>query len=147
MLPNYKDIIAIAGKPAWYDEYGVPRYCPFAPAECGVYISAAALLLIQCQNCQQKFKVAATWNSTDDMMEVIRASISRGTGHWVGTPTPKEPYLESAPSYGDPPIHNCVGDTMTSETLRVLELWNSDHWDWERKEEVEEKMNKKLEGM
>lgn len=25
--------------------------------------------------------------------------------------------------YGDPPAHDCVGDTMNSEPVRILEFW------------------------
>lgn len=58
MLTNYRDIIALAGEPKWYDEHGVPRYSEFHPNECGVYIKAVALLEIECQDCEKHFLVA-----------------------------------------------------------------------------------------
>ena len=43
--------------------------------------------------------------------------------------------------YGDPPRHHsenqCIGDTMNSEPLRILQFWKRDGGEWERMNEYE----------
>jgi len=45
--------------------------------------------------------------------------------------------------YGDPPQHGCVGDTMNSVPIRVIEFWhrNAQTYDWERRSELEIEMD------
>lgn len=149
MLTNYDDIIKNAGEPSWYDEYGVPRYCPFAPKECGVYINAVTLFIIECQDCRERFNVATVWNNTFPFMEQLRLAQERGESTWsIGWE--KEPPLKHAPSYGDPPRHDCsggAGEVMSSNTVSVIELWVQENFDWVRKEEIKTEWNKQLHGL
>lgn len=150
MLPNYKDIIDKAGEPLWWDEYGVPRYCTFHPDECGVYIDTATLLIIECQSCQTRFRAATVWNSTSQLMERLRLDNMTGSHSWQGEPIATGPYLGLAPHYGDPPRHNCSGggETMSSNTIAVAELWNQDEkWEWVRLQDIEQKWNRQLQGL
>ena len=148
MLIDYSDIIEKIGEPIWYDEYGVPRYCVFEPKQCGVYITAAVLLTIECQSCKERFHVATTWDNTFPFMEQLRHADEKGESTWdVGWQ--KNPQLEYVPSYGDPPRHNCSGggNTMSSDTISVIELWVQENWNWVRKEEIEQRWNGQLQGL
>lgn len=116
MLPDYKDIKSrITEEPAWYDENGVPRYGDFVPENIpNIYANHCALLRIACQDCGAKFKVAMNdgiWNSKEF--------------------NPKQLH------YGDPPRHNCVGDTMNCDDLDVLEVWCKQNHGWVRVPELE----------
>ena len=148
MLTDYRDIIEKIGEPIWYDEHGVPRYCVFEPKQCGVYITAAVLLAIECQSCGERSHVATVWNNTFPFMEQLRHAHEKGESNWNIGFQDKVP-LEHAPSYGDPPRHNCSGggDTMSSDTISIIELWVQEDWDWVRKEEIEKKWNKQLQGL
>jgi len=120
MKIGYRDIKDKLGEPKWYDEHGVPRYCKFAPGECGVYIDQAVLLEISCQNCCEFFEVAVTRDTRGGENEPL--------------------YF----NYGDPPNHGCVGDTMSSETHRVLQFWASGRNDWKRSRRKEWGANRSL---
>jgi len=118
MRESYDDIRSrIAESPVWYDQNGAPRYGTFTYKGCpNVYAVEIVLLRIACQACGQQFDV-----------EMSGDIFSR-----LGNP--KELH------YGDPPIHECVGDTMNCDDLAVLEVWyRSGTGDWER--------HSKLEGM
>lgn len=130
MHESYLDIMdKIDEKPLWWDEAGVPRYCEFHPRKCNnVYINEAALVLIQCQNCGQEFRVALTHGPMEDLYSIVpNLSIARRI-------------RTSRLHYGDPPNAGCcpAGVTMNSIPLRVLEYWNTkDHFEWERDEAFE----------
>lgn len=124
MLNDYKDIRdRIPEPPRWYDEYGVPRYCEFAPGETSnVYAGEAVYFEIACQACGHRFLVAETSGSGDRLANAIRSGDL---------------------SYKDPPNIGCCpgGPTMMSETLRVLEYWRRDqstNFAWRRDRAVEE---------
>lgn len=123
MHESYDDIKQKLGQPQWWDENAVPRYCDFHPKRCGVYIDRAVLMAIDCQGCKLQFRVAMTWSQTAEFMESVR------TGKPCWTSEPKSGW---APWYGDPPAHGCVGDTMSSGTVEVLEVWQRPGADWER---------------
>ena len=120
MLPSYDDVKLLFGKPRWYDEHGVPRYCDFHPDKCGVYNVYVALCLIGCQSCKKTFLVAVERDSEKSMW-----------GHPIELPTPTS--VRSF-HYGDPPHHGCVGDSMNCETRAIKEFWEipSGAWAWQR---------------
>lgn len=134
MHTNYDDIIKkIAEPPQWWDEFAVPRFCPFNPQRVAdIYANEAALIEIACQNCGTHFMVAV---SNDYAMESVRMhskinrsaladSIQRRTLHW-----------------GDPPNTSCcaVGASMNCEDIRVVEFWRRgyDDMEWKRVPEYE----------
>jgi hypothetical protein len=114
MHENYEDITSrIAEPPTWYDQNGTPRYGPFHPKRCpNIYADQVALLEIACQRCGQTFQVE------------IHSSIF------------EELHPQKA-HYGDPPIHDCVGDTMNCEDLAVLQVWHRFEGEWIRRPELE----------
>ncbi len=115
MKENYKDITSrIACEPRWYDLNGTPRYDEFHPDYCpNIYADQVFLLLIACQSCKEEFEVE------------LHAGVFDKVKH------PKKLH------YGDPPAHNCVGDTMNCEDLEVLQVWYRPSDTWERKRELE----------
>lgn len=120
MLRDYRDIRQRLGDPLWWDDNGVPRYDAFAPGLCGVYDRYIAFNLVGCQGCDRQFKITAVITSID----MARDKVTLPTEHSVGSF-----------HYGDPPAHGCVGDTMNSVPLRVLEFWQKadpDRFEWRR---------------
>jgi len=124
---NYTDITSrIAEPPTWYDQNGTPRYCKFSPDKCpNIYSRTVVLMRIACQNCGKEFDVemhAGMWDHRRD-------------------------HPPSKWHYGDPPVHDCVGDTMNCEDLEVLEVWhkNSDSIDWKRITDFEHKVEDSVE--
>ena len=119
MFQHYKDILArIAESPRWFDEQGVPRYCPFTPgAIANIYAHECALLEIACQGCGKSFIVAID---------------QKGANEAIAMPGQNVPWQKLADlirsqkiEYSDPPNVECCGDgpSMTSVTKRVLEYW------------------------
>lgn len=118
MRSNYNDIISrINEPPKWYDQNGTPHYDDFHPDLCpNIYAHHVGLFLIACQYCEKKFKVES---HSDIFSSQLRVPPSK----W---------------HYGDPPIHDCVGDTMNCEDVAVLEFWKREGvGDWERMPELE----------
>ena len=108
MNQEYHDITSRLGEPIWYDECGVPRYDPFEPGMCNnIYANEAALLWIACQDCGKRFCVALSTMGWRRKRAGIARSIAERMIH-----------------YGDPPHHDCIGDTMNCEDIRVLEYWH-----------------------
>lgn len=109
MKADYMDIRSkVAGDPTWWDENGVPRYCPFGPHHVAdIYCDEAALVEVACQSCGHRFCVALTRGRRHNLADQIR--------------------LRQA-EYGDPPNTGCcaAGATMNSVALRVLEYWCRD---------------------
>lgn len=107
MKQRYSDITSrIAESPAWWDEYGVPRYGAFTPyARADIYADECALLMISCQECGKEYRVAVTRRDY-----AMAAQIRERTLH-----------------YGDPPracSDPCLaGASMGSISRRVLEYW------------------------
>jgi hypothetical protein len=117
----YKDILdRIDEPPAWFDDYGVPRFGNFSPRCLGnIYASEAALAEVSCQWCGRMFKVALTEAFTSKRLG-LRDEIRLGRVH-----------------YGDPPNVNCCagGASMNSVLHRILEYWSRDYevsMDWQR---------------
>lgn len=110
MHHDYSDIMSrIPEQPAWYDQNGVPRYGNFAPEMCpNIYADTIVLLAIACQACGQPFQVELSYDAFDNLRY-----------HERGAEVPKPKEWE----YGDPPVHGCVGDTMNSVPIAVLECW------------------------
>ncbi|KKL96410.1 hypothetical protein LCGC14_1844770 [marine sediment metagenome] len=121
MEASYEDITSrIKDKPKWWDANGVPRFDKFTPDQCpDIYAKEVVLLKIACQSCNKRFRV-----------ELHGGVFSRI----------KHPHKLH---YGDPPRHmidgiGCVGETMNSDALAVLEVWHKDSMlEWERLPELE----------
>ena len=116
MKTIYSDIRErIAEEPSWYDENGAPRYGKFTPRQCpDIYANVVVLMKVACQFCEEQFQVqmSSGW-STFHKLPPRR---------WC---------------YGDPPIHDCVGDTMSCDGVVVLEVWKRDKFEWEQHSELE----------
>ena len=124
MLCDYKDIKdKIDEEPKWYDEKGVPRYCEFDPDKVNdIYAREVILLLIECQSCNQKFKVAIS----QDKMGIHKLNSFKD---WD--------YIH----YGDPHRHDDnIGETMNCLDLEILEYWEQGKTEWNRLEEYEDKL-------
>jgi len=123
MHTNYLDIRGRLGKPTWWDEYAVPRYCEFTTdriANTGA--RQCALVEIACQSCGHKYQVAVSSRVTD--------------------PYPLSTLIEQRwMNYGDPPNYCCfMGASVNSIPLRVLEFWiihSATGMGWERFEKYE----------
>lgn len=131
MKTDYSDILKRLGEPLWWDENGVPRYEPFSPELCRPYTKYVALLLISCQDCGRRYKVAVSYND-------MRISEIEQLGYKFELPTKESPgFFE----YGDPPFHlddDCwAGYCMLSNTLQILEFWERKETEWVRRSEYE----------
>ncbi len=121
MLTDYDDIRSrIKEPPLWFDCNGTPRYDKFAPGLLpDIYAREACLLRIECQACQERFWVGMSSNHRNrgDLSELVRTGFIH---------------------YGDPPRHECSGDTMNCEDLKVEEFWKRDSGgEWVRTPELE----------
>ena len=122
MHNGYSDITSkISEDPQWWDENGVPRYDKFHPKYCpDIYADVVVLYLIECQSCRRKLKASLSQSCSEHNMPELKLD------NW---------------SYGDPPIHGCSGggETMTSDTIAVLEVWhrNFPRHEWIREHEFE----------
>lgn len=130
MKTNYQDIVALAPtKPLWFDEQGVPRFCEFHPTRV-VHRDAeeVALVEVQCQACGAAFPVALSWRSHDYDREMLDLPpMPRLT---AGNKAMPHSY-----AYGDPPNTGCCrsGATMSSEFLRLLQMWTRPRFGvWDR---------------
>jgi hypothetical protein len=106
----YKDIFDLAGTPKWFDEFGVPRYRPFAPdAVANTFASEVALVRIACCGCGKTFEVAF---SRPSMSPIPKPSIA-------------EDLTDARLSYGASPNVDCceAGRHMDSITRGALEYW------------------------
>lgn len=135
MWHSYDDIISRLGDPQWWDEAGVPRYCDFEPeATNNIYINEAVLLLIACQSCCQRFKVALSWGALDKI--------------WHKVPSLSQRVSDNTIHYGDPPNtdHCPAGPTMNSIPLTVLEFWRREDGfeEWQRVPDLERDIDDEL---
>ena len=128
---NYlADIIDKLGEPIWWDsEAAIPRYCRFHPDELNnIYAREAALILIECQGCGHQFKISEDWERMDEILRG-RKSLSEliKEGWFLG--------------YSDPPNIRCcsAGPTMSADSIRVLEFWKKENFEWVRCAELEVK--------
>ena len=108
MHRSYHDILSrIPEPPRWWQEGGIPRYDVFDPqTSTGIGTSEVALAEIACQMTGIRFFVTLEGGRNREIAKAIR-----------------EGYL----SYGDPPNTPDVAGHTTSEMLRVVEYWCSDH--------------------
>jgi hypothetical protein len=122
MKSNYEDIYMVAAEgdfhdPVWYDENGCPRFVAFNPELCpDIYAQEVILLEIACQNCHKKF-----------MVQMSSWSWHKGRQGFGERMTlylkDKRPGAFTPMHYGDPPRHDCIGDTENCYDLRVVEFW------------------------
>lgn len=126
MNHNYYDITSRIQEPVkWWDENAVPRYCEFHPDQASnIYARQAVLMEIACQSCDKRFLVCMT----TDNMTLVREY-----------PTLFQEIEDDAIHYGDPPNTDCcVGTTMNSVPIRIVEAWSKDLlFEWERKPKYE----------
>jgi hypothetical protein len=128
MLPDYRDITSrIPDPPIWYDEHGVPRYDQFSPRMLGVYDSHAALYEIACQACDRRILVGVgrtghEYIQTDTDIVLRHNSLDE---------------LLQGSQFADPPRHDCVGDTMICNDIRIVEAWTKEDLKWVRHPELE----------
>jgi hypothetical protein len=118
----YDDIIDKLGDPIWFDENAVPRYCEFGPDRMDIYANEAALILIKCQGCGKRFKVGCCSSTYDIALgsEAISSCINNSY------------------QYGDVPNTSCcIGITMMSEPIKVLEYWHKVDNEWVRDNNLE----------
>lgn len=145
MHRDYQDLLALTDvSPKWYEASGVPRWCEFLDG-LGVYWRLAALYRIECQSCRQIFTVGQEWAAGDlwyveyndrrvpltAASYLAYADLPDKSSFW--TPEELIPQLYC----GDPPRHGCVGDTMSSEPLDVLGVWERKQFDAERLEQFD----------
>jgi len=122
MHPDFADITSRLGTPLWYFKGGVPRYDQFSPEMTGIYDEHVALCIIRCQACHRTFNVSA---SVDHMSHMERDETGKMAWHDTEFPTPENPCWFD--TWGDPPRHDgCVGETMTSKLLSIVEFWSKD---------------------
>ncbi len=126
MLADYQDIKSrIAEEPLWYDSNGVPRYDYFSPDMCpNIYAREVILFLIECQYCGKRLHVEEHYSSWDTK------SIKGRLLDWLDGEMWEV-------RYGDPPRHDCIGDTMSSDEIRILEYWSRIDGDWVRESQWE----------
>ena len=125
MNPLYNDIEDRLGWPDFWDQHGCPRYATFSPKLVTVYAKVASLIEIACQDCGGRFSVGQPGLSVIDLVMSIRYQGSTAAEY--------ERVLRQYPlEYGDAPGHGgCAGETMTTDLIRVLELWSREKGDWQ----------------
>jgi hypothetical protein len=118
MWEGYADILSKLGKPLWWDDNAVPRYCPFSPERVGVYNDIIVLFTIECQECAKRMKVVRSFECHSEE-EKAKALESLKHIH-----------------FGDPPFHYCSGsgESMGSCSVRINEVWIKKFFD-ERSED------------
>lgn len=128
MKPSYDDILDLIEKdPKWHDQFGVPRFCDFHPEKSSnIYAKEVILLLIRCQNCSKTFFVEM--NASHEIHE--KNTLEYRAKNWTA-------YKFIPIHYGDPPRHDCVGDTMNSEPIEIKEFWKREKIDWIRQPHLE----------
>jgi len=124
MNASYTDIrTRIKEEPLWFDMNGVPRYDKFHPDLCpNIYADEVILLEIACQRCGKKFFVEMNWNdfSLNFLGKRIPSFRERIT-RWKKQKRKSDGWAPI--HYGDPPCHDCVGDTMNCYDLRIVKFW------------------------
>lgn len=135
MHHHYSDILALTNRdPLWWDEHAVPRFGDFKPGENAyVYADEVVLLHIQCQGCGHDFRVCMSTSKSS------RLDLPKSTeGEVVYLPSLAEGVEKRMIHYGDPPNFCCAaGATMNSIPRRVLEFWEREKFDWQRRADLE----------
>lgn len=158
MNNNYFDILGLTSQtPQWWDEAAVPRFCEFKPEHCAnIYAKEVILLLIRCQQCQHEFKVCCSRGTLGFYPSLLKATkyisafsflLRKFLGWCHETEQEKAPSEATLKSlivcnnlhYGDPPNVDCCecGPSMNSESVRVLEYWFREKWEWVRNPKLE----------
>jgi hypothetical protein len=111
---SYDDILnRISERPTWWDN-GIPRYGKFHPANLGIYCNVGLLVHTECQMCGLRFDcgTGVRYSPQDfwDRMDINPYEIG----------------------LGDPPNHNCYGDSMSAWTIQIIECWERRDFDWVR---------------
>ncbi len=66
MNNDFSDITKKLGPPKWYDRHGYPRYNVYHPKHTyNIYADVSALILVACQSCGKKMRVAVTYSKMD----------------------------------------------------------------------------------
>src|SRR3990167_563889 len=129
MLPTYEEIRSRLGPPLWWEAGGVPRYELFHPDMLGIYDNLAMCWLIACQYCGQEFQVGAGWNWTSYIVSREYDKDQLPPAAWL-----RRKLKNGPPHSGDPPRHDCVGDTMNCELIRAVEVWTKASFgDWRKR--------------
>jgi hypothetical protein len=143
MYQPYLDIIEKLGAPKWWDENGVPRYEDFEPRLCAdIYAKYAALIEIECQGCEKHLAVSASWSLLRNVKDIAWDENGKNGQPKEGLPKQGD---AGCFGYGDAPWHGhngdfnnqCGGTTMTTSTVRILQCWKRDAFDWLRMPEHE----------
>jgi len=134
MKNDYDDIKArINERPLWYDQNGVPRYDKFHPdMASNIYAKQVILMEICCQNCGESFYVEMNWLDWGDRPS-FKELLERFFMKRKEDNAEERCYIH----YGDPPRHDCIGDTMNSEPIRILEFWHRPDGNWKRVKKYE----------
>lgn len=135
MLLSYNDITSrINESPKWYTPEGYPRYCEFTPQETGIYAKFALLVEIQCQSCHKSFMVGEGYTRENQL-----ALQTNDAEHFFNDLNKIIKYYHY--HYGNPPSHDCVGDTMNCDDIRFVEVWEHQlvtwPWQWIRRTDLE----------
>jgi len=148
MLESYLDITTrINEEPKWHDSNGVPRYDKFHPNYCpDIYADEVILLKIACQGCGMKFLVEMHFNKLWAIIQGRKSeSFSERIKKWNKQNRKEWPPIH----YGDPPRHDCIGDTMNVYDLRIIEFWHrprhekDKNWErWKRDSQYEIELEK-----
>jgi hypothetical protein len=141
MLNSYQDIRKrIPDPPLWFDENGTPRYDEFHPSQLpNIYAKEAVLYEIGCQSCDKRFLVA-TCEHRLAMAKFMDLYGLATTETWISSSLRND---GGSLHYGDPPAHDCVGDTMNCLDFKVVQFWRrdprtlSDWVNWVRVPELE----------
>lgn len=140
MKAKYEDIREkIKEEPLWYDQGGTPRYSKFHPnLSPDIYADEVILLEIACQDCGRRFFVEMDYSVHVKIFDRHMESFSNRLRKWL-----KEGRTNWCPvHYGDPPIHDCVGDTENCWNIRIIEFWKRGEFDWKRDKEFEIELEK-----
>jgi len=113
MKENYEDILSRLGKPDWWDWYGVPRYGE--PTRVPKHLIGR----IRCQHCAREFRVALVGVYIHNSSNIEQVKDQPDWEHFSHLA------LVEHWHYGDPPFHDCIGDTMNS----VPEWEWAEFWD------------------
>lgn len=147
MQVDYDDITSrIKEAPSWYTTNGVPRYGKFNPGEANsIYAAFSILYKIECQSCHRPFLIGVDYDQYDLYLYQVDTTIldKYGDGdQWVplcythftplmmdseGHPIVKTLTIKEVIDgwgYGDPPRHDCIGDTMSSIERETVEMWD-----------------------
>ena len=133
MYPFYDDLRSRLGEPQWVDAQGVPRYDKYKPGEQDIHANFDCLLLVKCQGCGQTFLVGSWWSIPAAVRGLDKEHWDIAWDESGHNGKPKFMPTEEGPGsfgFGDAPYHEfdqgtgmCIGTTMTTEDVRIVEFW------------------------